>query len=225
MCFQPKHSLLFTERVMDPHVVTEAPRRNAEPHGQPSGTGIFIHNKCPQLLGILLSEWDNLCLCTLSTRSHKSGIPKPTSLPPTSLFQHTLCDLYSLYFARYLRNISLKGTKGGWREGWTEEPFVLSLTRRTAQDFSWCTQSRKRSYSSAGNGIPQFGGGEKRPPKGSHPESVQMKYELQGTPIPASSPGPFVQIIISIYALFVSLPLVRIQKLNLSAFSMRFSFL
>lgn len=67
--------------------------------------------------------------------------------------------------------------------------------------------------------------GEKHPPKGAHPESAQMRYEPKGTPVSASSPGSFVQIIISIYVLFVSLPLIRIQKLNLSAFSMRFSFL
>lgn len=129
MCFQPKHSLLFTERVMDPHVVTEAPRRNAEPPGQPSGTGIFIHNKRPQLLGILLSEWDNLCLCTLSTRSHKSGIPKPTSLPPISLLQPP-CVIFTVSILPIIEKY-LRQRHWGWLKGRLDwRTLVLSLTRR-----------------------------------------------------------------------------------------------
>ena len=133
MCFQPKHSLLFTERVMDPHVVTEAPR-TAEPPGQPSGTigvGFFIHNKHPQLLGILLSEWDNLCLCTLSTRSHKSGIPKPTSLPPYfPTPTHPVWSLQSLFcpiLEKYLPQ-----RHWGWLKGRLDWRILvlLSLARR-----------------------------------------------------------------------------------------------
>lgn len=105
---------------MDPQVVrgTKEECRASWPSGK-NLCGIFIPSKCPQLLGILLDKWDNLCLCAF--QESQVWDTQSTSLPPTSLPQATRCGLDHHCFAWCLGNISLKGAEVGWREGWTEE--------------------------------------------------------------------------------------------------------
>lgn len=148
----------------------------------------------------------------MPSRNHKSGIPSqppclllPYPNPPGVVLTITvLPDAWETSPSRVLRLAEGKaGLKGSGIVSHQEEAALSPPHQtdwRTSQDFFGGTQPRKGSFSSAGNGIRQ---GERSPQKGEgkyYPESVQMKLKSKGASISSSSPGPFIQIIISIYA-------------------------